>query len=163
MNQGSRQRLVLGRPGGGRVEIAPSALASLSRYVQRSPRAPESGGVLLGRHIRDSRDMVIDDVTTPMPGDRRSRFRFLRHHARHQGVLDRAWATSGGTCTLIGEWAYAPGAGPRAVAHRSVDLAAEAHGRRVLRTPGLSHRGHQEYPRLGRSAPWHSAAAAARN
>jgi len=48
--------------------------------------------------------MVIDDVTTPMPGDRRSRFRFLRHHARHQGVLDRAWATSGGTCTLIGEW-----------------------------------------------------------
>jgi integrative and conjugative element protein (TIGR02256 family) len=64
----------------------------------------EAGGVLLGRHIVDSDDIVIDKVTTPQPGDRSSRFRFIRARRRHQKLIDAAWCESNGTVTYLGEW-----------------------------------------------------------
>ena len=48
--------------------------------------------------------MIVDDVTVPMPGDRRSRIQFFRARRRHQEAIDRAWQESSGTCTYLGEW-----------------------------------------------------------
>jgi integrative and conjugative element protein (TIGR02256 family) len=73
-------------------------------YLQNSPRKAEAGGVLLGRHIAGSLDIVVDDATVPMRGDRRERFLFLRAQKPHQRVIDRAWHDSGGTCVYLGEW-----------------------------------------------------------
>jgi len=96
--------LVFARPHSGRFQISNAALEMMHEFVQDEPHKPEAGGVLLGRHILDTRDIVVDRVSAPMPGDQQSRFRFYRAHRRHQRVIDDAWRTSGGTCTYLGEW-----------------------------------------------------------
>ena len=45
----------------------------------------EAGGVLLGRHLLDSHDVVVDEVSTPQSSDRRSRFAFFRS-SKHEQV-----------------------------------------------------------------------------
>lgn len=88
----------------GRLQIGPQAFASLRRHAQVKPEQDEAGGVLLGRHISGTDDVVIDRVTEPMPGDRQSRTRFIRARGPHQEAIDEAWRESGGTCTYLGEW-----------------------------------------------------------
>jgi integrative and conjugative element protein (TIGR02256 family) len=68
------------------------------------PERPEAGGVLLGRHLLGTSDILVDRVTEPLPGDQQSRFRFFRARRRHQMVIDRAWQESAGTQTYLGEW-----------------------------------------------------------
>jgi|SRR5712692_8642653 len=97
-------RLTFARVGGERFQISPSAQAMMRQYVQDAPEKAEAGGILLGRHILGTDDIVVDVITTPMLGDRRSPFRFYRARRRHQEVIDRAWRESGGTCTYLGEW-----------------------------------------------------------
>lgn len=96
----------------GRLEIGRGALDSMLGYVQDTTEKLEAGGVLLGRNILDSSDVVIDCVTVPMPGDRRSRYRFFRAAQRHQTSIDRAWRRSNGTCGCLGEWHTHPEAVP---------------------------------------------------
>lgn len=88
----------------GRFAVGAEALAILRRYIQNGSGKAEAGGVLLGRHILNTHDVVVDAATEPFQGDRRGRMFFLRAQARHQAVIDRAWRESGGTCTYVGEW-----------------------------------------------------------
>jgi integrative and conjugative element protein (TIGR02256 family) len=92
------------RPGGGRFQIGWDAAMVVGRYVQDEGHKPEAGGVLLGRHIHNSQDIVVDQVTTPMRGDYCSRTRYYRARQQHQDAINRAWRESGGTCTYLGEW-----------------------------------------------------------
>lgn len=92
------------RAHGGYVEIGPAALRRMLRHVQELPDQPEAGGVLLGRHIVRSQDIVIDRVTEPLPGDRCGRLRFLRAAKPHQREIDLAWRQTRGTCNYLGEW-----------------------------------------------------------
>lgn len=87
-----------------RFEISVDAWAVMKRFRQTAPDAAEAGGVLLGRHLLDGSAIIVDAVTTPLPGDRRARTRFYRAQRRHQAVIDEAWRTSNGTCTYLGEW-----------------------------------------------------------
>jgi len=88
----------------GRLRIGESALEHMLHLIQDDPRKPEAGGVLLGRHILETSDAVVDKVTLPMEGDRQSRNSFFRAPRRHQEAIARAWRESGGTCTYLGEW-----------------------------------------------------------
>ena len=97
-------RLTFARVRRGRFQIGPSVLAVMRQYVQDAPEKAEAGGILLGRHILGTDDIIVDDVTSPKPGDRRSRFQFFRARWRHQAAIDRAWQESSGTCTYLGEW-----------------------------------------------------------
>jgi integrative and conjugative element protein (TIGR02256 family) len=96
--------LVFVRPAGGRLKVTTEAASTIASHLQHEARAPESGGVLLGRFIEGTRDVVVDSVTEPMSEDRRSRARFYRHRRGHQTVLDEAWRASGGTTAWLGEW-----------------------------------------------------------
>jgi integrative and conjugative element protein (TIGR02256 family) len=98
------QPAIFFRPNNLRLEICATAWAMIQAFVQRTPDAPEAGGVLLGRHLRDGSAIIVDAVTTPMAGDRRSRTRFYRARRRHQAAIDTAWRDSDGTCTYLGEW-----------------------------------------------------------
>ncbi len=100
----SVEPLTFARLGQGQFQIAPEALVTMLGYVQDEPYKPEAGGVLLGRHIIGTEDIIVDQVTTPSPSDRRSRLRFFRVRRWHQQAIDRAWRESGGTCTYLGEW-----------------------------------------------------------
>lgn len=97
-------RLTFVRARRGRFQIGPATMHNIRRYIQDSPRKLEAGGVLLGRHIADSDDIVVDDLTVPMRGDRRGRYYFVRGQEAHQKIIDRVWRDSGGTCTYLGEW-----------------------------------------------------------
>jgi integrative and conjugative element protein (TIGR02256 family) len=90
--------------GGGHFQISSQALATMRYYIQDVPAKPEAGGVLLGRHLLGTGDIIVDLVTVPMPSDCQSRFRFFRARRPHQAAIDRAWRASGGTCTYLGEW-----------------------------------------------------------
>lgn len=100
------------RPATGAVKIAEGALKTISPFVQVAPGSSEAGGVLIGRHILHSSDIVVDAVTVPLKGDRRSRSGFHRHAKGHQAILDRAWAGSGGTSVYLGEWHTHPEPNP---------------------------------------------------
>lgn len=88
----------------GKLEISIHALSLMLAFVQNARPKREAGGVLLGRYIRESPDIVIDEVTVPMIGDRRRRYSFYRDRQRHQKAIDQAWQETEGTSTYLGEW-----------------------------------------------------------
>jgi len=96
--------MIFERPRLGTLKLSESAASSLLSFRQLEVSATEAGGVLVGRHILGTVDVVIDLVTTPMQGDRRTRTSFHRARARHQAVLDREWKISRGTRVYLGEW-----------------------------------------------------------
>lgn len=96
--------LIRKRPSGGRLGVSPRAFAHIRKYRQDACPKPEAGGVLLGRRVLDSSDVVVDQVTTPFPSDVRRRHEFIRRERGHQDVVTRAWKESGGTTVYLGEW-----------------------------------------------------------
>lgn len=98
------EALLFHRPCGGVVKVAPEALEQMFLFRQVEADSQEAGGVLLGRHILGCRDIVIDEVTSPAPSDRRLRLSFHRSHAYHQEVINSRWRNSRGTCQYLGEW-----------------------------------------------------------
>lgn len=102
-NEAANQIVYL-RPSGGRVLIPEEVLSAISPYVQDSWDKPESGGVIMGRYIKDCEDIVVDKITLPMPGDKSGRFSFFRNKKSHQMVIDQEWEASNYTCTYLGGW-----------------------------------------------------------
>jgi integrative and conjugative element protein (TIGR02256 family) len=92
------------RPKSGRFEIGDAALVQLTAHRQLAPEDPESGGVLLGRLIENSSDVIVDEISTPKPADRCGRFRFLRRRKPAQRHVDKAWAETSSTRVYLGEW-----------------------------------------------------------
>ncbi len=96
--------IVLKRPAGGCVKFSVSALRQICLFRQGSPDDLEAGGVLLGRYIKGSNDIVVDLVTTPLERDVRSRYRFTRCDPGHQSTVEQLWKESSGTTNYLGEW-----------------------------------------------------------
>lgn len=90
--------------GGGLLKIGEDAFLQMRSYVQDDRRRPEAGGVLLGRFVVGTADVVVDQVTVPMPGDKRSRRGFFREARNHQAVIDRRWSQSKHRCNYLGGW-----------------------------------------------------------
>ncbi len=106
------EALLFRRACGGVVKLTPEALAQMLLFRQVEADSREAGGVLLGRHIIGCRDIIIDEVTSPAPADRRMRLSFQRSQAYHQQVIDARWRNSRGTCQYLGEWHTHPEAYP---------------------------------------------------
>lgn len=92
------------RDGGGRLEFSDNAWATLMEHRQMGPGDPEAGGILLGRLILNTQDIVIDEVTSPGVRDHRSRFTFSRSRPKAQKVVNQVWKDSAGTSVYLGEW-----------------------------------------------------------
>jgi integrative and conjugative element protein (TIGR02256 family) len=97
---------------GRRIKLTAEVVNRLQQYAQHAPNAAEAGGVLLGRYLCDSNDVVVDDLTEPLPGDKRGRYSFHRAQKAHQQAIEQAWQTSNGTRTYLGEWHTHPEARP---------------------------------------------------
>lgn len=89
---------------GSRLKLDGSVVKLLASHRQVAPHHHEAGGVLLGRHLLASSDIVVDEISEPMNGDTRSRFQFRRDRDNHQRRIDEAWQASRGTCVYLGEW-----------------------------------------------------------
>ena len=92
------------RPNGGTVEFHKSAEAAMSRYRQLSRRDAEAGGMILGRLVVESTDLIVDEVTEPAKVDRKGRFFFIRRRREAQRRVNQAWLGSNGTRNYLGEW-----------------------------------------------------------
>ncbi|MFM2057746.1 MAG: hypothetical protein RLY71_2131 [Pseudomonadota bacterium] len=89
----SRQRLI----------IVDHAVEQMKSFVQHHWWQAEAGGVLLGRHLIDSDNVVIDEVTTPQNSDRRSRFSFFRS-SQHETLARARWQQQSSTMAYLGLW-----------------------------------------------------------
>lgn len=95
----------------GVLKIDSAALAALRSFQQHADDATEAGGILLGRYIRQGHDVIVDEVTTPQPGDVRARMSFDRL-GDHQRLIEKAWVESAGTCQFLGSWHTHPEPAP---------------------------------------------------
>ncbi len=86
------------------LKIDSFVVGRLLAFAQDDHKKLEAGGVLMGRLLKGSSNIVIDENTEPMSGDARSRFAFERSARGHQEVLDARWSESAGTCGYLGEW-----------------------------------------------------------
>lgn len=100
-------------PGAGRLTLTDAVLKTMWGFAQHQRRDKEAGGMLIGHHPLASEDIILDRLTTPQTGDRRSRCRFHRDQAAHQKLLDREWSLSGGKRTYLGEWHTHPDDDPQ--------------------------------------------------
>lgn len=89
---------------GGLFKICEEVVLQMMNYAQDDQQKTEAGGILLGRFIVGTADVVVDQVTTPMPGDKRSRYWFFLEARDHQTVIDRRWNQSKHRCNYIGGW-----------------------------------------------------------
>jgi integrative and conjugative element protein (TIGR02256 family) len=62
----------------------------------------ERGGILIGCYRGPH--IEVTGFTTPGPKDIRHAYRFTKQDPRHQRAADRAWRSSGGRDTHVGEW-----------------------------------------------------------
>lgn len=88
----------------GKLKFSEYAIERMNAYKQINSEDTEAGGVLLGRFIINSKDIVIDDVSIPMIGDKRTRYSYVRNAKSHQRIIDNQWLKSKGTCNYLGEW-----------------------------------------------------------
>ena len=89
---------------GGLIKLTKEVLVAVEAYKQVNKGDTEAGGVLLGRFIKDSKDIIIDHVTVPTDGDERKRYSFKRLSPMHQIIVDEMWFSSKSTFA-----AYTPG------------------------------------------------------
>lgn len=86
-----------------RLIIVAHALDQMKTFAQHQLWQPEAGGVLLGRHLLDSADVVVDEVTTPQKSDRRSRFGFFRSK-KHENLARKRWREGMSSVAYLGLW-----------------------------------------------------------
>ena len=91
------------RANGSLLKIDNGPLALMKKYRQLKQHDKEAGGILLGRMIENSNDVIIDEVTEPGPKDKRSKFSFFRSKSI-QKIINLRWLKSNNTRNYLGEW-----------------------------------------------------------
>lgn len=86
-----------------RLIIVDHAVEQMQEFAQRRWWHTEAGGVLLGRHLLDAPDIVVDEVTTPQNTDRCSRFGFFRSK-KHEALARERWQEQVSTMAYLGLW-----------------------------------------------------------
>lgn len=89
---------------GGYLKIDKEALQLIGTYKQADKEDLEAGGIIMGRFIKNSKNIVIDKITEPAKEDKRTRYSFKRRSVQHQIILEDEWVKSHGTCNYLGEW-----------------------------------------------------------
>ena len=100
-----------------RLIITEHAVEQLLAHAQRRFWYCEAGGVLLGRHLLDTEDVVVDEVTVPQSSDRRTRFSFFRSKM-HEAIALERWQAEASTLAYLGLWHTHPEDSPTP---RSID------------------------------------------
>ncbi len=84
--------------------IRPEAKEKMFKYKQVRWTDKEAGGILIGRILSEDENFIIDDVSEPMPTDKRRRTRFSRKVEGHQEYMNDAFEREEGSCFYLGEW-----------------------------------------------------------
>lgn len=97
-------KLIFVSDNGIKFKINKNSFEAMLSFRQMKKGSKESGGVLLGRYIKDSSDVVVDFITTPQKNDISTETFFFKNKDEHQEIIDNRWKESNGTCNYLGEW-----------------------------------------------------------
>ena len=86
------------------VYIEDDVLEKLRSFRQTDNNSHESGGILLGKRIKNKNIYYIVDLSKPNKYDSSSRFGFVRNAKAAQRYIKKAWKNSDGYVNYIGEW-----------------------------------------------------------
>jgi integrative and conjugative element protein (TIGR02256 family) len=111
--------MLFSRGAPGTLYLSPAAMATLNSYRQVEPDSREAGGVLLGRHLIDCDDLVVDEATAPSAHDRRFWASFFRSRT-HQKLALKRWKERHQKSAYLGSWHTHPESDPHP---SSTDLA----------------------------------------
>jgi len=87
-----------------RIEIENGLIQRMQQYRQMNALSPEAGGVIFGRELIDTDNLIINNMTEPYEHDKRSRFSFRRKDTGHIEYYKRIYDESGGIIKYVGEW-----------------------------------------------------------
>jgi integrative and conjugative element protein (TIGR02256 family) len=87
----------------GTLYLTKKVLRKLVSFRQEKSTKKEAGGILLGKQFENNPDIIINDITTPLKGDKRSRHQFYRSISHHKKAVEY-WKKSNGTCLYLGLW-----------------------------------------------------------
>lgn len=76
-------------PNGKVADILVPVLAEISKWIQDTPDAPESGGFIVGYQHQKTGNISLEAVSHPYESDYRSRIRFEVCDSRHKAFLKR--------------------------------------------------------------------------
>lgn len=93
------------------ILLGKHVLQPLQQYRQLQPHQEESGGLLLGRRLKQGSHCVVDKLTEPNSCDKATRTTFHRSFW-HNVHAKREWRKSEGTQNLLGLWHTHPEAYP---------------------------------------------------
>ena len=89
---------------GKKLKLSHAVILKMKEFRQNAFWKKEAGGILLGSYIIESNDIIIDLISTPLLGDKQTRFSFFRKSKRHQKIINKVWHESNGTLNYLGEW-----------------------------------------------------------
>lgn len=87
----------------GDVRISRQLVVKLMSYCQFKKNQPESGGVLIGKHLNSGGALLVDDFTPPQATDKQGRCLYFRSE-EHSKIVNRVWEESNGHSTYVGLW-----------------------------------------------------------
>jgi integrative and conjugative element protein (TIGR02256 family) len=93
------------------VLIAYPVIAMFEQEQARCAAKVEAGGILIGSYRGPH--VEITDFTRPAKSDIRQPYCFVKQDPKHQRAATRAWVTSGGKDTYVGEWHTHPVGDPK--------------------------------------------------
>jgi integrative and conjugative element protein (TIGR02256 family) len=99
-------------PSGHKLKLSTDAFQTMVPFIQKDPKSTEAGGIMVGRVLSESSNIVIDCVSCPMTSDVRRRNRYIRNPKGHQEFFNSKWEESGGRCYYLGEWHTHPEVSP---------------------------------------------------
>lgn len=102
---------IINIPDFGRVRVDHILLKHLCKFRQVARSYPESGGVLIGKHLINGGRMAIDQFTPPQKGDKQGRCNFYRSQD-HNKIVQKIWRESNKLSTYVGLWHTHPEAYP---------------------------------------------------
>jgi integrative and conjugative element protein (TIGR02256 family) len=95
--------IIFNREDSSSIKVDHIPFITMQKYRQLKDDNTEAGGILLGRMIDGSNDVIIDEITVPLKRDKRSRFSFFRSSAV-QKIINAVWKKSHQTRNYLGEW-----------------------------------------------------------
>lgn len=116
-----------------KIKISKSVLDQIYQYRQTSCLSSESGGVLIGRQIISTGNLIIDHCTVPMPLDVCKRTRYLRKDPKHIEFFTTLRQRENNIYAYVGEWHTHPELIP---SYSSMDL---RNWQRIGKESSMSH------------------------
>lgn len=97
--------MIVNRQQFGKLKINDDVLQIMKQCSQKTiENQKEYCGVLLGREIINTADIIVDKITEPSEDDVQKKFYFFRDKKYHQKKIIEEWEKSDGTCNYLGEW-----------------------------------------------------------